>query len=238
MSVDFANINASFFDLLEDYNQLTEQDSFDPEDRVKRLLNLVQKAKEDIANKNSASAFFWYGEHLIEGYEGFPIQVDEGIKYVNEAAMMRSTDALSCLGDVYSGLCVNVPEDRIDFDKAIRNYTKAFDSGSGYAGYRLACIYGGDPETHKDVRKALDCLERSAEVHQDENSLYLMSRWHYFGEHLQQDFNKAYEFSKKVIDNSKTGKPETPRQAQATFIMGIMTAVSYTHLTLPTTPYV
>jgi len=154
-ALNLQNARASFFDKLQQYNALLEQEGVDPEDLAKTRLDLIKSAKQEIEAKSSAEAIRWYGYCLVTSDNGFPIDIDKGISLLNEAVMMRSLQANSDLGDIYSGEDIIVPEDKINFEKAIKHYKQA---DNGYSNYRLGMIYS-EHETYKDIRKAMDCVD-------------------------------------------------------------------------------
>ncbi len=198
MSINLANVKVSFFDRLNAYKDLINKKDVDPEELAQARLNLIREAKAAIEDKSSTEAIAWYGESLLYGHDGFPINVEQGIRYLKEAVIMRNLGALNTLGDAYSGVISHVPSSMHDFEKAVDFYTRSAEKNSGYASFRLAEIYGGHGPLKKDIRKALDYVERSALHQGDDNGKCLMALWMYDGTLMQRDDKRAYELFNEV----------------------------------------
>lgn len=218
--LNLQNAKSSFFDELQDYTALLNQENLDPEHLAQTRLDLIKSAKREIENKTSAEAVRWYGYSLVTSDNGFPIDVDKGIGLLNEAVMMRSIQANSDLGDIYSGEGIIVPEDKINIEKAIKHYAQA---DNGYTNYRLAAIYI-EHEVLKDVRKALDCVERSANDFGDPMGKLMLGVWKYSGELMPQSFDEAYELFNDVHESDRTqdGGYASWACVSALFFLGLM----------------
>lgn len=226
MSLKIFNAKLKFLELYREYERLRANPKADPEDIAAKRLELIRAGKKAIKTHASFEALRWFGTCYIRGSDGFPVNIDEGIRYLNEAVLLRSPQAMSLLGDVYSGSVNNVPEDKIDFDKAIKSYIRASDLGDGYASYRLAQIYLGEGSVERDLRKVLDYLEIAALKQQNNQGKSLMARWIYIGEFMQKDFGRAYDMFSEIAESCmKNGKFHPDKEgcgATALYFMGRM----------------
>jgi len=224
MSLNLAETKLSFQDRLNQLDTLYNKPDTDPEEIAQMRLNLIRMAKTCLEDKTSPEAVRWYGWCLVTEQEGFPLNIDQGLRYINEAVMMGSLEAVTHLGDIYSGEVLTIPEDMIDFDKAIKHYDRASNANDGYASFRLAEIYSGRGPVQRDLRKALDYVEKSYNQGSAEGAC-LMARWIYIGEYMQQDIEKAYDLFSGLIEgvNFKDTNPKTHTQVNALFFTGLMT---------------
>lgn len=202
MTLNLANTSLSFSDKKLRHEKLYNDENVDPLTIAKSRLELIDDAQKCIEDKSSTDALFWYGMNLITGDEGFPFRVDEGIRLLNEAVIMRNLSAVSVLGDVYSGMYPSVPEETQDIHKAIKFYKKAADQNDGYSSSRLAFLYSIDTEAGKDLRQALDYAEKSIQQGSMQGA-NLMAHWHFYGDYVQKDFAKVLEYLEMVFDNEE-----------------------------------
>jgi TPR repeat protein len=223
MAFSLANVKFSFFDRLQQYNELCTRTDSDPEDLAERRLELIRHAKQAIESKTSPEAINWYGTCYIHGTEGFPVNIDLGIRYLNEAIMMRHMNAVTTLAELRMGMITTVPPEYVDYDKAIDLFTRASEQNDGFANARLAYLYSGVGTVPKDIRRALDYLEKSA-LHQGHpQGLFLMARWTYEGVLLQRDDAKAYDLFSQVYEKEykATGYP-SGLAIETMFFMGLL----------------
>ena len=218
--INLSNVQESFFDQLKKYEAACVQEGIDPEELANLRLKLIQSAKKSIDDKSSPEAKRWYGYCLATGDEGFPINVDEGIQMLNEAVMMRASNANQHLGDIYSGVVGHLAQEKIDFEKAIKHYEQ--DDG-GYSYYRLARIYS-EEETMRDIRKALDFIERSDHLG-DLMGKCTLAIWIYDGTYIKKDLDKAYEYFGSCYneDRQEDGSYNSWVGPSALFFLGLMT---------------
>ena len=217
--IDLSNVQESFFDKLKNYEAKALDPSIDPEDLALARLELVRNAKKAIADKSSPDAKRWYGYCLATGDEGFPVNIDEGIQHLNEAVMMRAQGANQHLGDIYTGEVGHLSADKIDIHKAIKHYEQC---DNGYSYYKLARIYS-ENELVKDIRKAMDCAEKSDHLG-DNMGKCLLAIWLYDGAYIARDIAKAYEYFEDVYqqDTLEDGSYESWVGPSALFFMGLM----------------
>lgn len=224
MATDLSNVQISFHTKRTEYEQFRDSENVDPEALAERRLEIIRHAKRCLEDKSSPDAVHWYGWCLVTGDEAFPLNVEEGIKYLNEAVMMRNSSALTALGDIYSGIINTVPGDLVDFDKAVKNYERASDLNEGFASYRLAEIYSGVGPVPRDIRKALDYVEKAEHQGNKEGSC-LMAIWIFQGDYLQQDFEKAYNMFMEIVEPRMQDNefvPECDADLAAYFHLGVM----------------
>lgn len=219
MELNLKNIKVSFSDKLAKHNSLYSKDKIDPETLAQSRLDIIQQAKKEIENKSSAVAFSWYGTCFVKGDEGFPIDIDAGIKLLNEAVMMRDITADNLLGDIYSGMLNTVSPEMFDFDRAIKHYNKSAKENSGYANFRLAEIYSGYPPEYKDIRKALDNIDAATE-RGDYDGMALKAMWMYNGEFLNKDLDKILDLLTQVLDNTQNTFEYDLARSRALYLMG------------------
>lgn len=210
----------TFVEQIEDYEKKLRQEDIDPETLAQTRLNLIQNAKRAIRTKTSSEATCWYGYSLVTGDNGFPLNLTEGIKLLTEAALMQSKKANMYLGNIYSNWLGFIPENLIDYKKAVKHYEQ---DGSGYSHYRLANIYANH-STLKDLRKALNSIEKSAIEYNHVRGKCLLAYWTFHGEFVSQNFEEAYNLFKQVIekDNEKYDDFGQYSQSLAMFYMGMM----------------
>jgi len=192
----------NFKTILEAHHALYKKESIEPEEMAESRLNLIREAKKSYESKNSAEAIYWYGKCLATGEEAFPINVEESIKYLNQAIMMRSMDAQVMLGDFYSAEISGIDEEMTDMDKAVKHYTTASESGDGYASFRLANIYSGELGYSKDIRQALNYLDKSIEQKSDDG-LCLKAYWSYNGDLINKDLDMIIDIAEQIMDRAE-----------------------------------
>lgn len=191
-----------FIDSLQKHNKLYENKKLDPEKLTESRLNLIREAKESYSKKNSPEAIYWYGKCLATGEEAFPIHVEEAIKYLIQAVMMGHMAAYSTLGDIYSAEIIDIEEEMIDMEKAVKNYKEASKKNDGYASFRLASIYSGELNYPKDIRQALDYIDKSVDQG-SADGLCLKAYWMYNGDLIGKDLDKIYDMLNDLMERSE-----------------------------------
>lgn len=203
MSSNVTSLQSNFSTILEAHNKLSQDEYIDPEVLTKSRLNLIRAAKKSYEMRNSSDAIYWYGKCLATGDEAFPINLNEAIKYLNQAVMMRHDLANVALGDIYSGEIGMVLsfDNIIDLDKAIKHYKAASEKGNGYASFRLASLYSGELDYKKDIRQALDYIDKSVEQGSNDG-LCLKAYWMYNGGLIEKDLDEVYNIIGDIIERS------------------------------------
>lgn len=219
--INLGNVKESFFDKLNTFEKEINMVPLSPIEAAELRLNIIKDAKKAIDKNDSPEAKRWYGVCCITGEHGFPINVEQGVQILNEAVMLRAANAHEALGDVYSGIYNTVPEEYFDIEKAIKHYEK---EDNGFTQYRLACIYYDNPQV-KDLRKALDYCEKSANHSGHSMGKCLWARWLYFGEWIAQNFEEAYNLFLEVHQETAgdNGDLSQWEASSAYFFMGLMT---------------
>lgn len=220
--LNLSNVKSSFFDQLAEYEEfVANPDNKDPEEIAQLRLNLIRAAKQEIEQGGSPEAKRWYGYNFISGENGFPVDIDKGIQYLNEAVIQRSLTAQSDLGDIYSGVWNSVPEEKIDFEKAIKHYEQC---DNGFANYRIACIYCGNNHL-KDIGKALEYARKADEHHGDIMAKCMMATYKFNGDFIARDPAAAFDMFEEVIqqEQSEDGSYKSWAGPSALFYIGLMT---------------
>ena len=220
MNLNLKDVKISFIDILQKHEKLYETEKIDPETIAESRLNLIREAKKSYDQKDSPEAIYWYGRCLATGEEAFPVSIDEAIRYLNQAVMMRHTGAYSMLGDIYSAEIAGIEEEMIDLEKAIKNYKAAAKENDGYASFRLASIYSGELGYPKDIRQALDYIDKSVDQGSDDG-LCLKAYWMYSGDLLEKDLDKIYDMLNDLMERSEeSGFGSYDALAKAFFLSG------------------
>ncbi len=218
--INLSAVKTSFFDKLSRYENFAAGSDIDPLELAQKRVEIITAAKEAIEDKSSPEALRWYGLSLVTGEHGFPIHLDEGIRLLNEAVMMRASGALDHLGDIYLGNIGRLPEDQLDCEKAIKYFVK---SDSGYAQYRLARVYSENPD-HRNIGKALDYAQKSAEHSGNDMGKCMWAIWLYYGDWITRDREKAYKLFLEIYEDGRDENGDYKNWAPicACFFIGLM----------------
>ena len=190
--ISLSNVKLSFIDELNKYDELFTKNDYKPQEAAAQLIKLMDIAEKEVEKNGSHEAINWYGWNLINGYHLFPNDVDKGIELLEKAMGMGSSNALTSLADIYSGIIPTAQEEKHQKpERAIHYYTKASEQGDGYASYRLACCYLDGVCADKNLPKALEYGERSQ--HQGNvYGMYLWGTWLFNGDIVAQNQDEAY----------------------------------------------
>ncbi len=219
----FSELKLSFIDELKKYSDMCGDNTHKPSDVLTQLLKVIGIAEDEVENNGSHAAINWYGWNFAVGTNGFPLNVDKGIEYLEMAMGMGSSEALVSLADIYSGAILTVQDEKYrNSDRAIHYYKKASEQGDGYASYRLANCYRDGVCTKKDLPKALQYAEKAK--HQGSAyGKYLWGMWLFDGDIVQQDQVEAYELFHEAYQSTKKGDYDDWLTASLLYWMGYAT---------------
>ncbi len=202
LNLDKAKLFVNFLDVYDSHYDLSLE--ADPEDIAVSRLALIQAAKREMKNLKDPLAFYWYGLCHLEGIEGFWIDIEKAIFYLESAAELGDLKSKVTLADIYMGFNPNVTEDFYDFEKGcslLENISTMVDNNSekSYANYQLAKIYCREIYNKKNSTKALECMKIARELFSEEAEC-LYAYWLWAGILVEKNANEAINVLEKLID--------------------------------------
>lgn len=161
---------------------------------IKKALSTENKALLKNADKDDNNACYEIGKNLIDGSNGFPKLINEGIQYLTRAAKNAHIDSLLYLGDLYSSPDGPVQQ---DMTQAKSLYFEATTHGNARAMVKLGVILQRqDPPDYAGARRL---FAKASDLNDGEAMLnlgFLLKN----GQGVQKNIEEAVKYYKKSSD--------------------------------------
>ena len=161
---------------------------------VKKQLSNENKALVKSADKDDNEACFKVGKSLIEGNNGFPTKINDGISYLTKSAKSNHVDSLMFLADLYSSPDGPVPQ---DMKQAKSLYFEAAQNGSSRGMVKLGIIL--QQQKPPDYAGAARLFKKASDLNDGEAMLnygFLFKN----GQGVEKDISVAVQYYKKSAD--------------------------------------
>ncbi len=219
----FSKLAIPFSTILEEYETCCKSKNAEPSKLEAVRDRVLKSAKKCVQDSTDMYAHEWYGNALLFGTDGAPIDIEKATTILEGAVTMGSMQAIRGLAYAYSQGSTSPAKKLPSYIKAVEihaDHFKRMKNDPSYNGFSAYCLfrqYWQGRGVEADHKIAKEYLKKSS-VYENAYIVSYMGLLYRDGIVFRKDLKKAYEhYSRAVLISEKNdphnwkGKPGSPK---------------------------